>query len=259
MMKINTICYNRLRNDEFLGLHQNIVELTASITGEEIRPSIEAYRKAVTEYANLIEVSVDESAASIVSRLDKERNAAYAASRNFAKSLKSLADKDVVATGERLRKIFIENADPFYLNQDQSTGVITNIVNSLKAIGDAKLEACGFKPWLENLEKKNNDYLAAVQTRNKELAAKENGLTKVYRERCLDAFGIVATLAIGKATLESDEGCTQFIKAVNSHIELKKAHLKLRKGKGKITVTPETPETAVIEIPTETKDEENAA
>lgn len=51
----------------------------------------------------------------------------------------------------------------------------------------------------------------------------------------------------------------QFIKAVNSHIEQKKAHLKLRKGKGKITVTSETPETAVIEIPTETKDEENAA
>ena len=155
MMKINTICYSRLRNDEFLGLHQNIVELTASITGEEIRPSIEAYRKAVTEYANLIEVSVDESAASIVSRLDKERNAAYAACRNFAKSLKSLADKDVVATGERLRKIFAENADPFYLNQDQSTGVFTNIVNTLKAIDDAKLDACGFKPWLENLEKKN--------------------------------------------------------------------------------------------------------
>lgn len=113
-MKINTICYNRLRNDEFLGLHKNIVELTESIKGEEIRPSIEAYRKAVTEYANLIEVSVDESAASIVSRLDKERNAAYAACRNFAKSLKSLADKDVVATGEKLRKIFAENADPVY-------------------------------------------------------------------------------------------------------------------------------------------------
>lgn len=157
MMKINTICYNRLRNDEFLGLHKNVVELTESIKGEEIRPSIEAYRKAVTEYANLIEVSVDESAASIVSRLDKERNAAYAACRNFAKSLRSLADKDVVATGERLRKIFAENADPFYLNQDQSTGVFTNIVNSLKAIDDAKLDACGFKPWLENLEKKNND------------------------------------------------------------------------------------------------------
>ena len=138
MMKINTICYNRLRNDEFLGLHQNIVELTASITGEEIRPSIEAYRKAVTEYANLIEVDVDETAASVVSRLDKERNAAYAASRNFAKSLKSLADKDVVATGEKLRKIFAENADPVYHNQDQSTGIFTNIVSSLKAIGDAK-------------------------------------------------------------------------------------------------------------------------
>ena len=259
MMKINTICYNRLRNDEFLGLHKNIVELTESIKSEEIRPSIEAYRKAVTEYANLIEVSVDESAASIVSRLDKERNAAYAACRNFAKSLRSLADKDVVATGERLRKIFTENADPFYLNQDQSTGVFTNIVNSLKAIDDTKLEACGFKPWLENLEKKNDDYLAAVQTRNRELAARENGLTKVYRERCQDAFDIVATLAIGKATLENDEGCTQFVKAVNSHIDQKKVHLKLRKGKGKVTETPESPETAVIELPTETKDEENAA
>ncbi len=259
MMKINTICYNRLRNDEFLGLHKNIVELTESIKGEEIRPSIEAYCKAVTEYANLIEVSVDESAARAVSRLDSERNAAYSSCRNFAKSLKSLADSGMVATGERLRKIFAENADPFYLNQDQSTGVFTNIVNSLKAIDDAKLDACGFKPWLENLEKKNNDYLAAVQTRNREHAARENGLTKVYRERCLDAFGIVATLAIGKATLESDEGCTQFIKAVNSHIDQKKVHLKLRKGKGKVTKTPESPETAVIELPTETKDEENAA
>lgn len=230
-MKINTICYNRLRDDEFLGLHKNIVELTECIKGEEIRPSIEAYREAVTEYANLIEVSVDESAASIVSRLDKERNAAYAACRNFAKSLRSLADKDVVATGERLRKIFAENADPFCLNQDQSTGVFTNIVNILKAIDDAKLAACGFKPWLENLEKKNND--------------------------CLDAFGIVATLAIGKATLESDEGCTQFIKAVNSHIDQKKVHLKLRKGK--VAETPDFPETAAIGYPAETKDEENAA
>lgn len=253
-MKINTICYNRLRDDEFLGLHKNIVELTECIKGEEIRPSIEAYREAVTEYANLIEV---ESSASIVSRLDKERNAAYAARRNFAKSLRSLADKDVVATGERLRKIFAENADPFCLNQDQSTGVFTNIVNILKAIDDAKLAACGFKPWLENLEKKNNDCLAAVQTRNRELAARENGLTKVYRERCLDAFGIVATLAIGKATLESDEGCTQFIKAVNSHIDQKKVHLKLRKGK--VAETPDFPETAAIGYPAETKDEENAA
>ena len=98
-----------------------------------------------------------------------------------------------------------------------------------------------------------------VQTRNKELGERETGANKVYRERCLDAFNLVATLAIGKATLESDEGCSQFVKAVNSHIDQKKAHLKLRKGKGKITVTPETPETAVIEIPTETKDEENAA
>ena len=258
-MKINTICYNRLRNDEFLGLHQNIVELTANITGEEIRPSIDAYRKAVTEYANLIEVDVDETAASVVRRLDKERNVAYAACRNFAKSLKSLADQDVVATGEKLRKIFAENDDPVYFNQDQSTGIFTNIVSSLKAIGDAKLDACGFSPWLENLERKNNDYLAAVQTRNKVLAAREIGANKVYRERCLDALNLVAVLAIGKATVENDEGCTQFVKAVNSHIEQKKVHLKLRKGRGKIAETPETSETPVIEIPTETKDEENAA
>ncbi|SMP58177.1 hypothetical protein, partial [Fibrobacter sp. UWB10] len=62
-----------------------------------------------------------------------------------------------------------------------------------------------------------------------------------------------------KATLDKDEGCIQFINAVNSHIDQKKVHLKLRKGKGKVTETPESPETAVIELPTETKDEENAA
>ena len=49
----------------------------------------------------------------------------------------------------------------------------------------------------------------------------------------------------------------QFINAVNSHIDQKKVHLKLRKGKGKNTT--ESPETTVVEFPTETKEEENAA
>ena len=145
MMKIHALNYRTLRNEEFLGLHKYFVEQTASITSEEIRKSIEAYRTSVSEYANLIEVSVEESVGSIVSSLDKERNAAYASCRNFAKSLKSLADSGVVATGERLRKIFAENADPTRLNQDQSTGTFTNIINTLKEIGDDKLSACGFK------------------------------------------------------------------------------------------------------------------
>ena len=95
-MKIHALNYRTLRNEEFLGLHKYFVEQTASITSEEIRKSIEAYRTSVTEYANLIEVSVDESAARAVSRLDSERNAAYSSCRNFAKSLKSLADSGVV-------------------------------------------------------------------------------------------------------------------------------------------------------------------
>ncbi|SOE56176.1 hypothetical protein SAMN05720781_1051 [Fibrobacter sp. UWT3] len=257
MMKIHALNYRTLRNEEFLGLHKYFVEQTASITSEEIRKSIEAYRTSVTEYANLIEVSVDESAARAVSRLDSERNAAYSSCRNFAKSLKSLADSGVVATGERLRKIFAENADPTRLNQDQSTGTFTNLINTLKEIGDDKLSACGFKPWLENLESKHNEYLTAVQNRNKEIASKVADANKVYRERCLDGFGIVTTLAIGKATLDKDEGCIQFINAVNSHIDQKKVHLKLRKGKGKNTT--ESPETTVVDFPTETKEEENAA
>ncbi|SHL86648.1 hypothetical protein SAMN05720764_1295, partial [Fibrobacter sp. UWH5] len=94
-------------------------------------------------------MSVDESAARAVSRLDSERNAAYSSCRNFA-----------------------ENADPTRLNQDQSTGTFTNLINTLKEIGDDKLSACGFKPWLENLESKHNEYLTAVQNRNKEIASK---------------------------------------------------------------------------------------
>ena len=53
------------------------------------------------------------------------------------------------------------------------------------------------------------------------------------------------------------KGCIQFINAVNSRIDQKKEHLKLRKGKGKNTT--ESPETTVEDFPTETKEEENAA
>ena len=257
MMKIHALNYRILRNEEFLGLHRNFVELAANISDEGIRPSIEAYRKSVADYANLIEVVVDDSAASVASRLDTERNAAYTSCKNFAKSLKSLSNSDVVATGERLRRIFSENADPTRLNQDQATGTFTNLINSLKAIGEDKLVACGFTPWLENLERKHNEYLAAAQKRDNALATKVRDANRTSRERCLEDFRLVTTLAIGKATLDNDEGCEQFVKAVNVHIDQKKVQLKLRKAKGKNATG--SPESAMAVLPAETKVEENAA
>ena len=259
MMKINTLYYKELRNEEFLGLHKNFVELTASITAEEILPSIETYRTSVTEFANLIEVSIDESAASIAARLDKERNIAYTACKNFVKSIKLLPDSEMQAIGTALWKLITENADPLKLNQDQSTGVYENLIAGIKNIGNDSLTKCGFKPYLENLERKQAEYLNAVQTRNKALATKETGVNKVYREKCMEAFNLVATLAIVKATVNKDEACTQFIKAINNHIDQKKVQLKIRKGKGKTTATPESPEAAVTKLHTETKEEENAA
>ena len=259
MMKINTLYYKELRNEEFLGIHKNFVELTASITAEEILPSIETYRTSVTEFANLIEVSIDESAASTASRLDKERNIAYTACKNFVKSIKLLPDSEMQAIGLALWKLITENADPLKLNQDQSTGIYENLIAGIKNIGNDSLTKCGFKPYLENLERKQAEYLAAVQTRNKELAAKETGVNKVYREKCMEAFNLVAALAIVKATVNKDEACTQFIKAINNHIDQKKVQLKIRKGKGKTTATPESPEAAVAKLHTETKEEENAA
>ena len=259
MMKINTLYYKELRNEEFLGIHKNFVELTASITAEEILSPIETYRTSVTEFANLIEVSVDESAASIAARLDKERNIAYAACKNFVKSIKLLPDSEMQAIGSALWKLITENADPLKLNQDQSTGIYENLIAGFKNFGNDTLSKCGFKPYLENLERKQTEYLAAVQTRNKELAAKETGVNKVYREKCMEAFNLVAALAIVRATVNKDDACTQFIKAVNNHIDQKKVQLKIRKGKGKTTATPETPEAAVTKLHTETKEEENAA
>ena len=258
-MKINTISNKKLRNEEFLGLHKNFVELTASITAEDILPPIEAYRTAVTEFANSIEVSVDESAASIAARLDKERNIAYTACKNFVKSIKPLPDSEMQAIGAALWKLLTENADPLKLNQDQSTGIYENLIAGFKNTGDASLTKCGFKPYLENLEHKHAEYLTAVQTRNKTLATKETGVNKIYREKCMEAFNLVATLAIVKATVNKDEACTQFIKAINNHIDQKKVQLKIRKGKGKTTATPESPEAAVAKLHTETRKEGNAA
>ena len=70
-------------------------------------------------------------------------------------------------------------------------------------------------------------------------------------------FTPLAEFAKENIRYHKDEGCIQFINAVNSHIDQKKVHLKLRKGKGKNTT--ESPETTVVDFPTEAKEEENAA
>ncbi|SHK64611.1 DUF6261 family protein [Fibrobacter sp. UWEL] len=232
MKTINAIAFRNLRNDEFYGIHSEAVDFAKAITDKTVLPLITSYEASVKELSNFLETNLSETAARQASELDAERNKYYASCRNTARSLQNFPDETAAANGAKIWKAFEENASPIGLNQAQSTGIILNIIQTLRNLGDDILESCGFKVWLDKLEEINNQFQEADRKRFTEKALHELEQGKRLRQACVEAFNLLAAMATVKSSL-GDEACSNFIDNMNAAISAKKIQLKLRKERSK--------------------------
>lgn len=232
MLEMKTLCYTKLRNDEFLGLHKKFVEKSKLLTVKEFTPFIEEYGKSVDDYREYVRVTLQESVDSVLHGLDVERKRAYSSCRSFVKTLSVHPDENLRETGLKLRRIFEENSNPTRLNLVQSTGVFDKLLESIsREFDETVLVGCGFGPWLDNLKVKVFNYLEY----DRERGQKETILThqnQVLRKKCQDGLTKIVNLCVGRELLEGDECCVSFINGVNVDIEKKKVQLKIRGDRG---------------------------
>lgn len=232
MKKIKNITTKTLRNDEFYGLFSEGLNLAKSITDIEAQQAIAAYETSIKELAKFLETDLSESAEHMASLLNTKRNSVYISCRRVAQGFLNFPDKEQTETCAKIWKIFSESPNPTRLNQAQSTGVILNIVQGIRKIGDESLNAVGFKIWIESLAQLNDEFMEMDMARFAERGNREQDHGKKLRIACYEAFTVVAAAATLKAASGS-ESCITFIDSMNAAIAAKKLQVKIRQSRPK--------------------------
>ncbi|MCQ2107540.1 MAG: DUF6261 family protein [Fibrobacter sp.] len=228
MKNMTIINFPSLRNDEFLGLHTEGVKYAKAVTDTEIQQAATDYETAVQNLGDFLKASITETAASLAKNLDEERNKIYVACRNVAKAAARIPDASAAETGALICKIFSESPSPLNNNQVQSTGIILNIIQGIKDIEAEKLEACGFKEWLERLESVNNKFVEADMARFSESGSRELEHCKKLRAACVEAYNVMVGAATFKAAAGS-ESCKVFLESMDAAVVAKKQQVKIRR------------------------------
>lgn len=239
MKQITSIAFSSLRNAEFLGVHNEGLKFAKTITDKDVLPLVNNYEKALTELKSFLEASVFETKDRLASQQDVVRNNVYASCRKVAKAVKDYPDESARETGELIWKVFSENPNPIHINQQQATGVLINIISGIKNFGDERLEACGFKIWLDKLEEVNNLFVEADMARYSERGQRELECCKRLRAAVVETFKLVSMAATVRASSGS-ESCRQFIDCMNATVAAKKLQVCIRKERPKQGAGPET-------------------
>lgn len=230
MLKVKKINYQTLRRDEFLGLHQQFVEHTKKITNEEILPLVESYCKSVENYSSCVEVSYQQSFDSKVSELDKERKTIYRSCRHFVRGLCFSLDEESSEMGNVLWQILTNFPNPTRLNQVQSSGVYTKLIETFKSLDRSRLDKCGFTPWIEKLELKQDEFYKMGVVRDEQNSQKVLNKTGICRNECLECWQNLLNSCVGCFLIRGDEECKRFVESINSTIENKKTQKKISEG-----------------------------
>lgn len=227
MNKVKKFDQYSLANPEFVGLQRKFTAFTSVLTLKEIEASVSAYRASVETISKHLEVTYGETTKHSASRLNSERIAAFVALRDAVKPLCTQGDTAKESIG-KMYLVYLE-AGIWGKKQNVVTDVIGAAISALRARPAEELATAGIETWLVTLENKQNAYLEASRTRDKERGAHVEELTLRYRKDCIAKFANLTQHAYILGLNTGDEGCASFIEQVNGEIALCKEKRKMAK------------------------------
>lgn len=248
MKQIASFNIARLRVEEDFGF----LKLVASETGnlppaEENRPeelsmsasapatltaSVATFKNAVDTFDDALKDSATVPSTALAAEADTARDNAWRAANNYLKAMAAHPTESLRRTATEFKTLFDKYGDPTSLPQTEESGILHNLLQDLKAIGNGKLSTIAFEAWLTHLESCETSFLSAVSQRTKEEAARQVGIVKETRQAADAAYRSLAGLVNALAVVNGDETYVTFIDRVNVIIDRQKTVLKARQTNG---------------------------
>lgn len=245
MKQIASFNIARLRVEEDFGFLKLIASETDNLSpAEENRPeelsmsaasaaapstlsaSVATFKNAVDTFDDALKDSATVPSTALAAEADTARDNAWRAANNYLKAMTAHPTESLRRAATEFKTLFDKYGDPTALPQTEESGILHNLLQDLKTIGNGKLASIFFEAWLTNLESCETAFLAAVSQRTEEEAARQVGIVKESRQAADAAYRSLAGLVNALAVVNGDEAYATFIDRVNVLIDRQKTVLK---------------------------------
>lgn len=229
MKSIIKIKFHDMRNLEFRGVQYQLLQMAQDIKTPGASSFIEDFRSSFQEMCQHFDSGLQDSPDRIVHNIHEERSSFYYRCRAVAKAAASHPNPTAREAGQKLWSIFQKFPSSARVNQLQAYGMIGRLVNNARSIGEDALECCGCKVWIDELDRINQSFLQADAERNYARGHRELKQSLHLRDRCTEAFDLIATFAKFQAA-QGDISCARFIDSANAMLKDKKMHMAQRRN-----------------------------
>ena len=234
MKKIKNFGLTSLRVEECFGYLKQILAETANLPSEETpaaqTSAVNAFDTAFDAFDTALKASAVNPATVTATAADDARDAAWRGANNYAAAMCAHPDADLRAIAEQCKAVFDKYGDPTKLAQTEESGILHNLLQDLNALPIAEID---FTAWVEELQYREEQFLAAAAARTEADAARQVGIVKETRTAAEAAYRSLVDTVNALAMINGDTAYATFIDHVNAMIERQKAISKARSTRAK--------------------------
>lgn len=188
----------------------------------------QTFDDAVNKFDAALKESTGSPTSKAASAADTERDQAWRGCNAYVKAMTLHPLADTRAIAEEAKAMFDKYGDPTDKPQTEESGILHNLLQDLHALSDEKRTALALDVWINNLEEKEEAFLAAVKERTTEEATRIVGIVKQSRLATEAAYGSLVETVNALVLLEGEADYATFIDHVNVLIDRQKTVLKTR-------------------------------
>ena len=194
-------------------------------TASVLDASVTSFTTAVEAFDTALKASDTNPATAKATAADDARDAAWRGANNYAAAMCAHPDADLRAIAEQCKAVFDKYGDPTKLAQTEESGILHNLLQDLKALPVAEID---FTAWVEELQYREEQFLAAAAERTEADAARQVGIVKETRTAAEAAYRSLVDTVNALAMINGDANYATFIDHVNAVIDRQKAILRTR-------------------------------
>ena len=192
MKKINTLNVKQLRTEECFGYLKQVLAETSNLPSEETpaaqTTAVNAFETAFDAFDTALKASAVNPATASATNADVERDQSWRGINAYVKAMCNHPTADIAATAAEAKSLFDKYSDPTSLAQTEESGVLHNLLQDLEAFDSGKRTSLNLDVWINDLQAKEEAFLAAAAQRTYPSSGHRKGNTHRRRD-CLPFVG----------------------------------------------------------------------
>jgi hypothetical protein len=235
-MKIKRIKLNRLRNEEWFNFFTEFKKFVTQATPEalDIEALFTVFVTLYTQADALLEVLRKSSYTSEIVHLDSVRDCTYRGLFEAVQSALHHYSEIYLTAAEKIKPVFDHYGNLSEKSYNEETSGIYNLLKELRGTYAPQVATLALEGWVDELERNNQAFEAAILARNAEKATKtaDVSLLDIRRKASRCYLDILERLE-AQILLHGEAKYSDFVKTLNANIERYANVLSRRKGGGK--------------------------